>query len=264
MSVETILAPNPGIFTGPGTNTYLIRSGTSLAILDPGPIEASHRTLIEERVGESKVAAVVVTHTHPDHAPLANPLARHFDAPAVGYAPGPEFEPDRVVADGDAIVVGENRLDVLYTPGHADDHICLRLGRRLFTGDHIMGGSTVMIDDLSAYLASLGRLRDIEIETMFPGHGPKIEDPTGVIDYYISHRLEREQEVMEAVRNGSGSVGAIVEEVYRAVDPELHPLAAYSVAAHLRKLAAEGSLALSEDTAADLWDALVVLTGREE
>ncbi len=259
MSVEKILAPNPGLFTGPGTNTYLVRSDSEIVILDPGPIDASHRGAIEAQIGNAVVAAVIVTHTHPDHAPLANPIARHYAAPAIGYASGPEFVPDELVADGDAVAVGDERLEVIATPGHADDHICLRLGRQLFTGDHIMGGSTVMVDDLVAYLASLERLRDIEIDRMHPGHGPAIEDPGGVIDYYISHRLEREREILDAVRSGSGSVGSIVEEVYRDVDAALHPIAAYSVAAHLRKLAAEGTLTFDGGTATELWDALVAL-----
>jgi len=262
MSVERILAPNPGIYTGPGTNTYLVRSGAEVVILDPGPIDASHREVIEEQVGNAAVAAVIVTHTHPDHAPLANPIARHFAAPAIGYAPGPEFAPDEIVADGDTLDIGEEHLHVIYTPGHADDHICLRLGRQLFTGDHIMGGSTVMVDNLIAYLASLERLRDIEIDRMHPGHGPAIEDPSGVIDYYISHRLEREREILEAIRNGSGSIGSIVEDVYRDVDPGLHPIAAYSVAAHLRKLASDGTVTFDETTATDVWEALVTLRHR--
>lgn len=257
MRIESLLAPNPGLFTGPGTNTYLIRSGDMVAVIDPGPVIADHRAAIEAAVGEAEVKAIIVTHTHPDHAPLANPLARQYSVPAVGYAAGPEFEPDLIVEDGDTIQVGDTPLDVLYTPGHADDHICLRAGRFLFTGDHIMGGSTVMVEDLVAYLDSLARLRKVEIDRMFPGHGPEIDNPDEIIEQYIDHRLDREQQIIAAVQSGAASIGAVVEDVYADVDQALHRIAAMSVAAHLRKLHQEGILHFEQRE--ELWDSLVQL-----
>lgn len=237
-----MLAPNPGPFTGPGTNTYLVGPEDEgvVAVIDPGPLDRSHEGAILRAVGERRVAAVVVTHTHEDHAPLANPLAAAVGAPAYGHAAGPAFDPDLRLADGDSVPVGSTRLVAVHTPGHSRDHLCLRAGTVLFTGDHIMGGSSVMVDDLVAYLASLRRLQTLTLERLYPGHGPEIGDPVEVISWYLEHRRQREEEIRAAVEAGAGTVGAVVETVYREVDPALHPLAARSVAAHLRKLAAEG------------------------
>ena len=262
MKVRKVLAPNPGLYTGPGTNTWVISSEGEAVVIDPGPVESSHREAIEAELADLSVRFVMVTHTHPDHAPLANPLARGLGVPAVGFSPGPEFAPDIVVEDGDVLAVGGSDLRVLFTPGHSDDHVCFLAERFLFTGDHIMGGSTVMISDLSRYLESLARLKDVAIDRMYPGHGPEIDDPEGVIDHYIDHRLEREQQVVAALQAGAGSVGAVVEAGYADVAAELHPLAAFSVAAHLRKLAQEGMITFHEDDAELLWHTLVTLIGR--
>ena len=262
MRISKVLAPNPGLYTGPGTNTWVASSEGEAVIIDPGPVIASHRRAIESEVSDLLVRFVLVTHTHPDHAPLANPLARGLGVPAVGYGAGPEFDPDIVVAEDDVLTVGGSDVRVLFTPGHSDDHVCFLAERVLFTGDHIMGGSTVTISDLARYLDSLARLKEVAIERMYPGHGPEIEDPDGVIDHYIDHRLEREREVVAALQSGAGSVGAVVEAVYTDVASELHPLAAFSVAAHLRKLAQEGLITFHEGDAEELWHTLVALIGR--
>lgn len=239
MRIQRVLASNPGPFTGPGTNTWVVGDGSEVVVIDPGPRDTSHADAIEAVVGDRSVAAVVVTHTHEDHAPLANPLARSLSTLALGYAPGPEFEPDARLGEGSTVAFAGTSLDVLHTPGHADDHLCFRLGRVLFTGDHIMGGSSVMVDDLAPYLRSLERLRSETFDRMYPGHGPEIDDPSTVIDWYIAHRLQRESEIVAAVVAGARSVAEIVETVYAEVDSSLHPLAARSVTAHLRKLADE-------------------------
>jgi glyoxylase-like metal-dependent hydrolase (beta-lactamase superfamily II) len=238
--VERVLAPNPGPYTGPGTNTYLLDGGSGLAVLDPGPVIVEHEQAIIRAVRGRVVRAVVVTHTHPDHAPLANPLGRAFGVPVFGHSPGPEFDPDVRLLDGDHVGVGEETLEVVHTPGHSEDHLCFRSGDVLFTGDHIMGGSSVMIDDLAAYLASLERLQAMTFARLYPGHGEEIDRPAEVISWYLEHRRQREREVIAAVAGGAGTLGAVVELVYRDVDPILHPLAARSVAAHLRKLGSEG------------------------
>lgn len=260
MEIERLLAPNPGLFTGPGTNTYVLRAGDAALIVDPGPIETSHRTAIVESVADTEVLGILVTHSHPDHAPLANPLGRHLGVPVYGYEPGPQFDPDLLVGDDDHISVGPERLTVLYTPGHSGDHLCFLAGDALFTGDHIMGGSSVIVEDMVAYLDSLRRLGEISLGKLYPGHGPVMDDPHSVIDDYISHRLEREEQIIAALAAGAGTVGAVVEEVYADVDPALHPLAAYSVAAHLRKLVAEDR-ATFDGAANELWGALVHLIG---
>lgn len=246
MRIDRVLANNPGPFTGPGTNTYVVGDEVAV-IVDPGPIDGDHRRAIETVIGDRRPAAVVVTHTHPDHAPLANPLARDLGVPALGNRPGPGFVPDRILTDGSAIEVPEVDLVAVHTPGHSEDHLCLRLGSLLFTGDHIMGGSSVMVEDVAAYLGSLERLTAFDLTRLYPGHGPEIDSPRQVISWYIAHRLQREGEILAAVRAGATSVGEVVEVVYREVDPSLHPLAARSVQAHLRKLAADGVIRIVSD-----------------
>ncbi len=257
MRVEKVLAPNPSPWTGPGTNTWVIGDADEVVVLDPGPVIDAHAAAIDRVVAGRRVVSVVVTHTHLDHAPLANPLARNWGTVALGYAPSTEFQPDERLSEGSTVEVAGSSLEVLHTPGHADDHLCFVLDRWMFTGDHIMGGSTVMVQDLTAYLASLRKVRDLTLERLFPGHGPEIDDPAGVIDHYISHRLEREEQVIAALRSGAGSIGAIVEDVYADVDPELHPIAAHSVAAHVGKLVDDGVVAFERTT--DLWGSLVRL-----
>jgi glyoxylase-like metal-dependent hydrolase (beta-lactamase superfamily II) len=244
MKVERILAPNPGPYTGPGTNTYLVGDEVGLAVIDPGPIEASHEAAIVAAIGERAVTAVVVTHTHPDHAPLANPLARLLGVPAYGYAPGPEFDPDVRLADGAIAPAGGLDLVAVHTPGHADDHLCLRAGGALFTGDHIMGGSSVMVDRLGPYMASLERLQPMDLERLYPGHGPEMDQPAEVISWYLAHRRQREAEILAAIRSGCRTIEAIVDVVYAEVDSSLHPLAAKSVAAHVEKLVDDGLVAV--------------------
>lgn len=240
MNVDLVLAPNPGPFTGPGTNTYVVGTADHAVVIDPGPVIESHLVAVVAAVGSRVVTAVAVTHTHPDHAPAAGRLADRLGAPTVGFAPGPEFEPNGRVGDGDTIDGVSFALDVVHTPGHTPDSVCFFGGGALFSGDHVMGGSTVIIDDLTDYLASLHRVRALGAEIIYPGHGPRIDDPARLIDEYISHRLEREQQILSSLADGARTVGEVVAEVYFDVDSSLHPAAALSVHAHLVKLAAEG------------------------
>ena len=240
--IERVLAPNAGPFTGTGTNTWLLESDGKVVVIDPGPVSDAHLDAILAAIGQRSVASVLVTHTHSDHAPLANPLARELEVPVYGHAAGPEFDPDLRLVEGAIVTVGGIGLEVIHTPGHSDDHLCFLTGRILFTGDHIMGGSSVMVEDMGSYLRSLERLQDLDLDRLYPGHGPEIEQPQQVISWYIAHRLQREQEILEAIAGGAAEVDAIVESVYRNVDPALHPLAARSVAAHLRKLEEEGRI----------------------
>ncbi len=247
LRIERVLAPNPGPYTGPGTNTWVVGDDETVIVLDPGPVIPGHADAILGVVGDREVSAVIVTHTHEDHAPLANPLARDLDVPAVGYAPGPEFEPDLRVEDGSVISIARTELIVVHTPGHAEDHLCFRLGDSLFTGDHIMGGSSVMVEDMGPYLASLERIHHTGLVRLYPGHGDVMDDPDAVISWYLEHRLERERQILAAIAGGAGSIGEIVETVYADVDTALHPLAARSVVAHLRKLGDEGRVVRSGD-----------------
>lgn len=248
MKIDRVLANNPGPYTGPGTNTWVLDDGTgSVAIIDPGPVETKHVSAIMDVVGKRTVVAVLVTHTHIDHAPLANPMARDLGVPAVGYAAGPHFQPDIRLLDGAIFDVGSLGLQVVHTPGHADDHLCFRAGNALFTGDHIMGGSSVMVEKMGPYLKSLERLRGQGLERLHPGHGEEMDRPDEVIDWYLEHRRQRHEQVYGAIADGNDRVGDVVEVVYADVDKSLHPLAATSVEAHVTLLKNEGRIALEGD-----------------
>lgn len=221
-------------------------SGT-VTVIDPGPVDTAHARAIMEVVGSRRLHSVLVTHTHSDHAPMANPLAKELGVPGVGYASGPSFDPDIRLLDGARFEVGSIHLQVLHTPGHSADHLCFRVADVLFTGDHIIGGSSVMVEDMGPYLDSLRKLRGLGLRRMLPGHGAEIEDPDVVVDWYLAHRLQRHDEVLEAIRSGCESIEDVVEVVYAEVDGSLHPLAARSVAAHVELLAEEGRIALDGD-----------------
>ncbi|MFQ5948801.1 MAG: MBL fold metallo-hydrolase, partial [Acidimicrobiia bacterium] len=193
MNITRLLAPNPGPFTGAGTNTYVIESAGEALIIDPGPVDDSHFDVIRDALVELDPVGVAVTHTHSDHAPAANPLAVELEVPAYGFAPGPGFEPDVRVSDGQEIGFGTEAAVGLHTPGHSADHLCYRARDVLFTGDHIMGGSTVVVEDMVSYLSSLRRLQGLGLKALFPGHGPKIDDPERVIAEYLEHRMQRER-----------------------------------------------------------------------
>lgn len=247
--VRRIVCANPSVMTGPGTNTYLVGID-EIAVIDPGPDDPEHLDAIAG-CGGDRIRWILLTHTHGDHSPGAAGLKKRTGAQILSYAdkiPG-DLQADRTLRDGDFVEATEYRLQVLHTPGHASDHLCFLLleERTLFTGDHIMEGSTVVIappdGDMAAYLSSLEQIRRIRprLRAIAPGHGQLIDDPYEVIEDYISHRLAREQQVVDAVQAaGTATVDQVVEAVYTGVPPELHPLAAYSVWAHLRKLAEDG------------------------
>ncbi|HEU5113145.1 MAG TPA: MBL fold metallo-hydrolase [Acidimicrobiia bacterium] len=245
MRIQRVLANNPGPFTGPGTNTWLVDDGGECIVIDPGPVDDRHRDQILGQAAGLTPLGVLVTHTHADHAPLANPLARELGVPAYGYAPGPDFDPDLRLGEGSVVDIGPSSLEVIHTPGHAEDHLCFRLVDVLFTGDHIMGGSSVMVEDMGSYLASLEKLRGTGLSRLNPGHGEEMDHPDQVIDWYLAHRRQRHEEILEAIGGGAGSVDEIVEVVYHEVDRALHPLAARSVEAHLGLLFEEGRIASS-------------------
>ncbi len=257
MKVHHILAPNPGIFTGMGTNTYVVASMGEAVIIDPGPTIPAHMDAVREETAGYRVAGIFVTHYHPDHAPAANPFGEEFGVPVYGRDPGPAFKPDKRMADGDEVPFGDLVVEAVYTPGHTPDHTCFKIGTALFTGDHIMGGSTVVIEEMAEYLDSLERVAGLDVDVLYPGHGPTLDDPAAVIRQYREHRAMRERQIIEAMARGASTVGDVVHLVYADVDPALHFAAAQSTGAHLRKLVGEGKVELP-DAAAD-WTSRVVL-----
>jgi glyoxylase-like metal-dependent hydrolase (beta-lactamase superfamily II) len=250
--VRRIVAANPGVMTGPGTNTYLVGID-EIAVIDPGPGDESHLDAIAG-CGGDRIRWILLTHTHPDHSPGAVGLRKLTGAKILAFGPGEgrgRVRLDGTLADGEVIEATEFHLTALHTPGHASNHLCYLLNeeRTLFTGDHIMQGSTVVIappdGDMAAYLDSLERLKTIRprLKAIAPGHGHVIDDPQATIDEYIRHRHEREDQVLAALSaRGTATIAEIVEDVYAGVDPVLHPIAQRSVWAHLRKLADEGAV----------------------
>ncbi|HRF88632.1 MAG TPA: MBL fold metallo-hydrolase [Pseudomonadales bacterium] len=250
--VRRLTANNPSVMTGAGTNCYLI--GTDeLAILDPGPADPVHIEAILAAVGAAKVRWIVVTHTHPDHSPAAKLLAEKTGAQLVGAVlPQDEhqdvsFSVECNLQHGDLIQGAAFTLEAIATPGHVANHFCYLLQEEgaLFTGDHIMEGSTVVIvppgGDMADYMHSLALLKQYPVRSLLPGHGDVMREPWTVIDGLITHRLQREQKVIAVLRTlGKGTIGEITPAVYDNVDASLHWLAEISLWAHLLKLDKEG------------------------
>lgn len=240
MIITRILAPNPGPFTGAGTNTYVVSADGEAAIVDPGPLVECHLEAIRGALADLTVVGVLVTHHHLDHAPAANPLAAEFGVPSYGFGSYGGFQAISAVADGDGVHVGTEMIEVLHTPGHTADSMCFAVAGGLFTGDTIKAGTTVVVEDMTAYLATLERLADLAPARIFPGHGDPIDDPSAVIGEYIAHRRGREEQVAAALTPGPMVTADVVAAVYPDLDPALLPLATQSAAAHLRKLVDDG------------------------
>ncbi len=293
--VRRVIAENPSKFTYHGTGTYIVGGDEhgrgDVVVIDPGPTLDSHRVALAAALEGCTVRAVLVTHCHADHSPLAAWLSAESGAPTVAFGPHgddawdigedpdvdePEsasasaddpgiepaepvveestdrdFVPDVVAATGDVVAAADGWVITgLHTPGHTSNHLCFALDdgatRTLFTGDHVMGWSTTVVSppdgDMAAYLDSLrvvaGRRDDVAI----PTHGPPIPNPSAFVDELIAHRLERERQVLDAVRSGLSTIPEMVEVLYASVRTELHKPARRSVLAHLVKLVDDGTV----------------------
>jgi glyoxylase-like metal-dependent hydrolase (beta-lactamase superfamily II) len=293
--VWRVIAENPSKFTYHGTGTYIVgRPGGDVAVIDPGPRLDSHRDALAAALAGSRVRAILVTHCHADHSPLAawlrdesgaatfahgphgddtwdigeDPVVDDADEatkatetgrdsdgtpdaasgaeePVVEESTDRDFTPDVAVRTGDVVVDGDGwSMTALHTPGHTSNHTCFVLDdgttRTLFTGDHVMGWSTTVVappdGDMNAYLESLRMVAGRRDDVAIPTHGPPIADPAGFVNDLIGHRLEREAQVLRAVRDGIDTIPAMVEVLYAAVRKELHKPARRSVLAHLVKL----------------------------
>jgi glyoxylase-like metal-dependent hydrolase (beta-lactamase superfamily II) len=245
--VGRILAPNPSMMTGKGTNTYIF-GGADLAVIDPGPDDDAHIGAIEAGIAEmgGTVAIILITHSHSDHLPGAFSLQRRLQVPIAAYAP--ILGVDINLRHDQHMTISGHPVRALHTPGHAADHLAFLLenDRVLFSGDLIVGEGTVVIGrdgELDEYLDSLRSLLPLDLRLILPGHGPAITDPRARVEEYIAHRLDREVQILAAIADGASTTAEIVAEVYAEVDPRLHPVAAQSVEAHLRKLIRESRLA---------------------
>lgn len=257
--VWRLTAPNPGYMTGPGTNTYLLGDEEGVTVIDPGPADPVHvDRLIEHAPGP--IRQILVTHTHSDHSPAARLLKDRTGARVMGLpAPTPTqdqtFAPEHLPSHGEHIPTRAGVLRVLHTPGHASNHLCYLLEdqKLLFTGDHIMQGSTVVINppdgNMRIYLDSLRALLDEDLEFLAPAHGFLIDRPDESIAELISHRLRREALILRSLRShGPMSAEVLLTKVYASLPDPLKPVAARSLQAHLDKLREEETVLVQDGT----------------
>jgi glyoxylase-like metal-dependent hydrolase (beta-lactamase superfamily II) len=255
-NLRRLTAANPGFMTGPGTNSYLIGpEDGDIAVIDPGPLLDDHIANLLAAPG--RIRWIFTTHTHPDHSPAAAVLkdktgatVHGLPAPLAGLHQDKTFQPDVVPASGDRFALPGCMLKAIHTPGHASNHLCYLLeeDRLLFTGDHVMQGSTVVINppdgSMSQYIESLNLIRGIGIDYFAPGHGFLIGAPDDMIELLVRHRELREYKTLLAVREqGTATLETLTPIVYDDVPPFKHPWAARSLLAHLEKLRIDGAIA---------------------
>ena len=249
--VIRVTCGNPGMMTGPGTNTYLVGGGArnEWAVIDPGPEDPAHTERILA-AAPGPIRLILVTHTHHDHSPGAVLLKARTGAPVAGRVADhtqnqdPTFAPERVLRHDERVDISDGvALRVVHTPGHASNHLCFLLEseRLLFTGDHLMQGSTVVIGppdgDMGAYLTSLRGLLALDLEWLAPAHGFMVGQPVQMIERTVAHRLAREAKVVDALRAlGPAPMPTLLARVYDDVQPHLHAMATRSLTAHLLKL----------------------------
>jgi glyoxylase-like metal-dependent hydrolase (beta-lactamase superfamily II) len=251
--VRRIRAPNPGMMTGSGTNTYLL-GRSEVAVLDPGPNEPSHLDAILAAAG-SKIRWVITTHTHRDHSPLARQLGRVTGARLIGLPPPGDgrqdetFDPDLRPGDGETLLLGGLALTAIHTPGHASNCVCYLLAteRMLFTGDHVLGDVSPVIlppdGEMAAYLHSLEKLAAYDFEFIAPGHGEILPHGKRVIEMLRAHRMMRESKVLRRLGEGPATLEHLTPRVYDDVPVERHEWAKLTLHAHLIKLAREDRVA---------------------
>jgi len=270
--IRRVIANNPSKYTYRGTGTYIVgETGAEVVVIDPGPALDEHREALWAALAGQHVTAILVTHCHADHSPLAAWLSDETGAPTVALGPhgavDPEkergsdgtgeesidlaFSPDVFAADGDVVAeVGGAPMRAVFTPGHTSNHMCFSLDaeRALFTGDHVMGWSTTVVSppdgNMRDYMDSLAKVAGRSDATLWPTHGNPVTDPKPFLQAYFAHRVEREQQVLGRVRAGDTAIADIVKILYAGVREELHKAAARSVLAHLVKLVDDGQVSV--------------------
>jgi len=275
--VRRVLAPNPSPYTYTGTQTYLVGGAEKIAVIDPGPDDPDHLAALETAIGDASIAAIMCTHTHRDHSPAAKPLAARTGAPIVGCAPlvlddgeqaqwGPRadapfdqaYAPDRVMEDNESMTGPGWTLTAVATPGHTSNHLCFALEESgaLFTGDHVMGWSTSVIvppdGNMADYMASLAKLYERDDRIYYPAHGPPIEKPRQLVRAMIGHRRQRETQILRLLNETAQDIEALVQQMYKGLDPRLAGAAGMSVKAHLVDLEDRGMAAHN----GDLWSVI--------
>lgn len=262
--VQRVIAPNSGPFTFTGTCTYIV-GDRDMIVIDPGPDDPTHRDLIMKAIGTSRLNAVLVTHTHRDHSPLAKTLKSLTGVPLMGCGPHQlaralnegeinpldassdyDYQPDLVLNDGERVEFGDIEIEVLATPGHTINHLTFALLNEtaLFSGDHVMGWSTSIVTPpdgaMQPYLHSLEKLITRDDQVYYPGHGEAVRNPSRFVPQLLAHRRLRETSILEAVREGVETIPDLVAKIYRGLDPRLHGAAGLSVFAHLEDLVSRG------------------------
>jgi glyoxylase-like metal-dependent hydrolase (beta-lactamase superfamily II) len=250
MNPRFLHAGNPGPLTGDGNWTYLI-DGDRPVLIDAGVGTPSHLEAIDAAVG-ARDLHLVVTHAHSDHIAGAPAITERRPSTRLSKMPWPIRDRDlpwQPLAHGDIVPTGEGDLEVLHTPGHAPDHVCLwhAQSRTIFVGDMLVKGSTVVIPashggSVASYLHSLAMLLALDPRRALPAHGPVIEDPRGLMHSYIQHRRQREVEIFDAVAGGAATVDELLARVYPTLQPALESFARESILAHLIKLEDEGRI----------------------
>jgi glyoxylase-like metal-dependent hydrolase (beta-lactamase superfamily II) len=259
--IRRLLAHNPSPFTFKGTSVAVIGEG-KLAVIDPGPDDPEHLAALRLGLERETVTHILVTHTHRDHSPAARALKEWTGAPTYGFGPhgkarsehgvaieegsDRDFTPDVQLRDGDVIDGAGFTIECVHTPGHTSNHMCyaLREEKALFSGDHVMGWSTTVVappdGDMGDYLVSLKKLLARSDAVYWPTHGGPIRDPKPVVAAYLAHRLEREAQILAALRDGVTAIHEMVEHIYLGLDPRLKPAAGLSVFAHLLQMTKDG------------------------
>jgi hydroxyacylglutathione hydrolase len=263
--VGRVLGLNPGMMTGPGTNTYLVGRRDPV-LIDTGAGVADYPELMASYCAErgwKQPSRVILTHRHVDHVGGVGQLRmlwRGLRVSKMRHKDSGLPEPIEDLRDGEVVEADGATLVPVHTPGHASDHLCyyLREEQALFTGDVVLGGSTTVIPagdgDLNDYMASLRKLLELPLKRIYPAHGHVIEDGAGRIREYLAHREMRERQILEAVGDGLDTIPVMVKRIYADVAENLHPVAAQSVESHLRKLLKEGCVREWSDKDASHWE----------
>ena len=266
-NITCILAPNPGPMTYRGTNTYII-DNNELAIIDPGPLNDEHFDNILKVIDERPVKFIFLTHSHIDHSPLAKQLSNKLGTQIFAFGPSDsglskvmllliaegykslaegidnDFIPDHFIKDGDKFILGNKNIKVIYTPGHMGNHVCFQYDEILFSGDHVMDWATSMVSppygDLTQFMASCRMLQTKQFDLFLPGHGEPVRNPSERLNFIISHRLDREEQIISTIKYTPMTAIEITKIIYTEIDQRLIPAATRNVFAHLIDLKERG------------------------